>query len=289
MRYNKIRKKGFLYPDYKSASIEDADTVILPVCYEKTTSYGKGTINAPQTVIDASSYLEIFDEETPDNIFGKVCTLDYLKFENIDKKTSLNKIYEVAHKLVKSNKRIISIGGEHSISYPLVKAHQTYKNLCVLQLDAHADMRETYEGTKYSHACVINRIAKEFPVTQVGIRSISKKENDELIKYPIKTFWAHKIYNSVEWMPEAIDSLSKNVYLTIDVDVFDPSIMPSTGTPEPGGLGWYSVINFIKLVSKNRNIVGVDIVELSPIKNLIAPDFMIAKLIFKIICMINKK
>ena len=283
----KKMRKGFLYPDYKSATIPKAKTVIVPIAYERTTSYGKGTIHGPGRVIQSSSFLEMYDEETNSSPCNGLTTIDILRPENRSKKKCLLEIERIIRKLIDMGKHVISVGGEHSISWPLAAAHDSYNDLCVLQLDAHADLRDSYEGSKYSHACVMRRIVEKHKAVQVGIRSISKEEVECLPDINTRIFWAHEIIGKTNWMQEAVSCLSKNVYLTIDVDVFDPSVMPSTGTPEPGGLDWHTVIRFLRLVAGKRNIVGADIVELSPIKGLNAPDFLTAKLVYKIVGLIG--
>jgi agmatinase len=176
------------------------------------------------------------------------------------------------------------LGGEHTISIGLVKAHkEKYRNLSVLQLDAHADLRESYQDSKYSHACVMRRINEFCDYVGVGIRNISKEEIAFAKKEKIKIFFARDIKDKPEFGDEVLDHLSENVYLTFDLDFLDPSIMPAVGTPEPGGPGWYETLDFLKKIIQNKNVVGLDLVELSPLPGIIAPDFLAAKLLYKII------
>jgi agmatinase len=194
----------------------------------------------------------------------------------------IDRVYEKVKNLIRDNKLAVVLGGEHSVSIGAVKAHaENYGDLCVLQLDAHSDFRDTYEGNRYSHACVMSRIREMVPDTvSVGIRSMDSSEK-EIIKKD-SMFFAYKIFQFGDWMRKVVDKLTKNVYITIDLDVFDSSIMLSTGTPEPGGLNWRQVTGLLKSVCENRNIVGFDVVELCPSGNK-APDFLAAKLIYKIL------
>jgi agmatinase len=177
-------------------------------------------------------------------------------------------------------KFIIVIGGEHSVSIGSIQAHaEKYDDLTVLQLDAHTDLRDEYHDSKYNHACVMARVKEKCPIVQVGIRSMDASEKDSIDSS--RTFFAKDIYNNTDWIKQVISKLTDNVYVTIDLDVFDPSIMPSTGTPEPGGLLWYDVLMLLKNISKKKNIVGFDVVELCPESHNRAPDFLAAKLIYK--------
>ncbi|MHC4314719.1 MAG: agmatinase, partial [Planctomycetota bacterium] len=183
---------------------------------------------------------------------------------------------------IEDEKFVVLIGGEHSISIGSVKAHaQNHKDLTVLQLDAHSDLRDEYNGSKYSHACVMARITEFCPFLQVGIRSMDSSEKERMDNN--RVFLAKDILNDKNWIKKIISKLSKTTYITIDLDVFDPSIIPSTGTPEPGGLSWYDVLSLLKAVSENTNIVGFDVVELCPDNRNKAPNFLAAKLIYKLL------
>jgi agmatinase len=198
-------------------------------------------------------------------------------------------VYESALPFVQGKKFLVTLGGEHSVSVGAIQAYaEVYKNLTVLQLDAHSDMRPEYEGSRFNHACAMSRAVECCPVVHVGIRSMDVEEKKYI--HPDRIFYAEKRLNDPEWMEKVLSHLSENVYLTIDLDVFDPSIMPSTGTPEPGGLFWYEVLNLIKKVNEKTNIVGCDVVELCPNKIDKAPDFLASKLIYKILSYkFNKK
>jgi agmatinase len=179
-------------------------------------------------------------------------------------------------------KFVVLIGGEHSVSIGSVKAHlKDGADITVLQLDAHADLRDEYNGSKYNHACVMARIKEMCPIVQVGIRSMDSSEKQRLEKENV--IFARDIYHHNGWLERAVSKLSDNVYVTIDLDVFDPSIMPSTGTPEPGGLSWYDVLTLLKAVAQRKNVVGFDVTELCPDERNKAPDFVAAKLIYKLL------
>ena len=270
-----------------STSYKDAKAVILPVPYEGTVSYGKGTANGPKAIIEASRHMELYDEEIGINTAEKIgiSTLKELNVKKDKPEAMLEKVKKAVKIVADDKKMPVILGGEHSISSaPVEILKERYNNLSVLQLDAHADLRNRYNGTIYSHACIMHRILDlDVPFVQVGIRSVCEEDTRVIKRKKIPVFWAKDIYNNNNWFDKAISKLSDNVYVTIDLDVFDPSIMPSTGTPEPGGLTWYNVINFLKEVAKQKNIVGFDVVELAPNKDNIAPDFMAARLVYKMV------
>lgn len=264
---------------------EEAKFLILPVPYEQTTSYGTGTRNGPDAIIKASNYIELFDEESGIEAYLEgIHTLKPIEFETRSIEHSIEKIYKTVQKLPIRNKFLISLGGEHSITYPIIKAYrEQFPHVSVLQIDAHSDLREEYEGTIYSHASVMARVIGIADIVQVGIRSQTKEEYELIKRKGIHTFYMHDILKNTHWKDEVVSVLSDNVYLTIDLDGFDPSIAPAVGTPEPGGLMWYDVLDLIKLVIKNRIMIGCDIVELSPHPYSIATDFLAARLAYKII------
>ncbi len=263
-----------------SKNYDLSDTVILSVPYDKTSTYGKGADKGPKAIIDAYPNLEFYDAETKEEFYPNKIFIDKPILEN----SSPDKMVEEVKKRVEShlskNKFVVLIGGEHSVSVGTIYAHaKKFKNMSILQFDAHADLREDYHGSKYNHACIMRRAQEVSKTVQVGIRSVAANEKNNLQK----VFFAHDIAGKSGWQKKVADSLSKNVYVTIDLDVFDSSIMPSTGTPEPGGLNWYEVVNTLKEVAKTKNIVGFDIVELCPKKENSAPDFLAAKLLFKLL------
>jgi len=279
-------KKGFLGVDNKFSFKEKV--VVVPFGLEKTVSYGKGTKNGPKEIIKASHQVELYDEELNCEPYKKI-GIKTLKPFKIDKniKKALKKISDTNKKILNKNLFPITLGGEHSITpgciAPFVKK---YKKLCLLHFDAHADLRQSYNGEKFSHASAIRRCLdyQNVSVISFGIRNISQIEIPYLKKNSsrIKIFWAK---DKVKWDLNKFKKLikNKNVYLTFDVDGLDSSIMPATGTPEPGGLFWDETLNIIKIAAKNSNIVGADINELSPIKGFDSYNFLVAKLAYKIL------
>ncbi len=256
---------------------DKAGVVVIPVPYEKTTSHGKGTVNGPGAILEASDYLEFYDEEFD----GEPCTIGINTMELVE---SLDYLKVAVKKVITDKKFPVILGGEHTISAaPVEVLKGQYKDLSVVQFDAHSDLRDEYEGTKLSHACVMRRIFElNVPFVQIGIRAISIEERDFLKKEGLgPPFYAHEIHDSDGWMDKAISRLSKNVYLTFDVDAFDPSIMPGTGTPEPGGMNWYQVTKFFEKLTEKRNVVGADFVEVAPREGETISEYTTAKLIYK--------
>jgi len=259
--------------DYSRASI-----VILPVPFDKTSTWIKGADKGPAAIIEASRYLEFYDIETDSEVFKKGI-FTARPIQSSSSSVLIKKTDSAVSKYLKDNKLVVTLGGEHSISIGIIKSYaRHYKNLSVLHLDAHADSRESYEGSRYNHACVIAR-AREYAsnIVSVGIRSMDVSERSGIDRK--KMFFVHEIHDSDKWISKAVSRLTDTVYVTIDLDVFDPGIMPSTGTPEPGGLGWYQVLKLLSSVARSKRIVGFDVVELCP-SNSKAPDFLAAKLIY---------
>lgn len=282
--------KNFLAIENEFSDYDKSLVAILPVPYEATTSYGKGTAKGPEAILEASHYVEFFDEETNRELcFEKgIASLKPVKFNGTTEESALDIIYKNVKKLIDDKKFVVTLGGEHTISTAPIKAHfDSYKDLSILHFDAHSDLRDEYEGTKYSHACFASRVA-EFTkdITQVGIRAQSKEEYEFIKKNKINTFYSYQIRNGKfgdNWADKVISVLKKNVYITFDVDYFDPSIMSSTGTPEPDGFYWAETIDLMRKLSKKHNVVGFDVVELAPVKMNPFPDFMTAKLIYKML------
>jgi len=293
---NKIKyysiKKNFLAIEEEFSNYKDSKIVILPVPFEQTTSYGKGTSKGPKAILESSHYVEFFDEEMNRELcFEKgngICSLYPVEIKDKKEKKALDVIYKNVKKHIDNEKFVVTLGGEHSISTAPIKAHfDSYKNLSILHLDAHSDLREEYEGSKYSHASFAARVS-EFTtvITQVGIRAQCKAEYDFIKEKKINTFYAFKVRNGnygFDWINRVVDSLSENVYITFDVDYFDPSIMPSTGTPEPNGFYWDETMKLLKMIGEKKKVVGFDVVELSPRKAFPFPDFLTAKLIYKML------
>ncbi len=262
----------------RHAEYGQAGTVILPVPFDKTSTWGKGADKGPAAIIEASKYLELYDIETGIEVYRK----GIYTAEPVDASSSaalIKKTDSAVTQYLRDNKLVVSLGGDHSVSIGLIRAYaRSFDDLSILHLDAHSDSRGSYEGSPYNHACVIAR-AREYTgkIVSVGIRSMDASELPGIDKK--KIFFAHEVQDSDKWIAKAIRQLSDTVYVTIDLDVFDPGIMPSTGTPEPGGLGWYQVMKLLHAVSKTKRVVGFDLVELCPSKSK-APDFLAAKLIY---------
>jgi agmatinase len=279
----------FALPEEYS-SPENSRVAIVPVPYEATVSYGKGTSKAPEAVLTASHQVELFDDELwiePYKIGIQTVAPVIMDPVSGDTDTPFQQLRDVISPLIEFGKFPIIIGGEHSLSLGSIAAcADRYPDLSVLQIDAHADLRDSYNGNPYSHASVSYHIYKGLPnplITQVGIRNISAGEVAwmEEEKPKINIFWAR---HQDKWnFHEIISTLSDNVYLTIDIDGLDGAVMPSTGTPEPGGMTWYQLTELVKLLCVRKNVIAADIVELSPIENLHAPDFLVAKLIYKLV------
>lgn len=264
-----------------------AKFIILPIPVDITSEWKHGSNLAPESIIEASDFLEFYDIELERDISQVgIFTVDPITPISKDLKKTINLIYSRSKYYIKDGKFIIGIGGEHTISLGIVKAYLSlYKNVTVIQLDAHADLRNRYLKRYYSQATVMRRISELCNIVQVGIRSISKEEHNYIKQNNIPLFSMEYIrYNSLESILNQILSLtSENVYLTIDMDVFDPAFVPSVGTPEPEGMNWRQVVHLIKEVSAKRKIIGADIVELCPVKNEHASVYTAAKLIYKII------
>lgn len=267
------------------SSFDAARVLILPISYEGTVSYGTGTGAGAMAIVDASRNMELYEEETDSEVYKiGIHTLP----EFTPRKTPeamMAELYDYTTDILNKDKFLCMLGGEHSVSAPIIKAHnEKYENLSVLQIDAHADLRDTYDGTPHSHASIMARVVKDLriPAVQVGIRSISGDEARSLKDgLPTRIFWARDIVGKTDWIDEAVDSLTDNVYLTIDIDGLDPSIVPTTGTPEPGGLGWYETLTLIRKLAEKKRVVGMDLVEYSYFENYDAPAFLCSKLVYK--------
>jgi agmatinase len=266
------------------SSFGNARILVWPISYEGTVSYGGGTGKGAAAIIDASRNLELYDEETDAELYklGIHTLVESSPLEPPEH--MMNSLYDRAKELVGSDKFIAMIGGEHSVSAPVIRAHaEKYSSLSVLQIDAHADLRDTYDGTPYSHASIMARVVRDMriPSVQVGIRSISVDEARALDELPTRIFWAKDIVGRDDWWDEAVGGLTQNVYLTIDIDGLDPSLVSATGTPEPGGLGWYETIGLIRTLARKRNVVGMDLTEYSYVEGHNASAFLCAKLVYK--------
>jgi len=286
-----FRPHNFLSLPPQFSEFQSSEFVILPVPYEQTTTFKAGTKEGPQAIINASQEVETFDCELKQETFkAGIYTLEEMEITMGGPEKMVEKIYQIAKELVDRNERVVLLGGEHTTSIGMVKASsESYEKLSVLQLDAHADLRDSYQESRYSHACTMRRIGEIAPFVGVGIRNLSSEEHEFVGKKKIDLFFAKDLIKDHSWIDQVLSKLSENVYLTIDLDFFDPSIMPSVGTPEPGGLLWDQTLALLKKVAKSKNIVSFDCVELCPIPGLVAPNFLAAKLVYKVIGYIVSK
>jgi agmatinase len=275
-------------------SYENAKYVIQQVPYEHTSSYLEGSAKGPAAIIEASHFVEFYDEELDVETINTnpIATLKPIVFGDIVDGDAINLIEHHTDFLLSNNKFVVSLGAEHTVTLGFIKAFmKKFNNLTVLQFDAHSDLRLSYHDNIYSHASVMARIHElGINLTQVGIRAQCKQESD-LIKSSdnIHTFYAHKIRTNPDWMEQAIETLTDNVYITIDADGFDPSIVPSIGTAEPGGMYWEETLSFLRKVCKQKNVVGFDVVEVAPTEGQILSEYAMAKLVYRLIGYISLK
>ncbi len=280
-----LHSPGYGGLDLAQSSLETARVVILPVPYDRTASYGKGTAQGPHAILEASSHMELYDDE----LGVEPCTIGIHTAPPVSGNDDLpevmaRKVEEATGRFLAMGKMPVVIGGEHSVSIGAIRAYEKkYPKLSVVQLDAHGDLRKSYEGSPYNHACVMSHFAGRIPTLQVGIRSMSKEEGDWVREKRLPVVSAEQFIRRPGAALKAVDRLTDEIYLTVDVDYFDPGIMPSTGTPEPGGPGWYDTLDFIRGICSRRKLVGFDVNELRPLGEDVAPDFLAAKLIYKII------
>jgi agmatinase len=264
---------------------KDARFVIVPVPYERTTSYGKGTANGPAAILEASQQVELYDDELrSEPAESGIASVDPLDVDGTPEEV-LARLEETVAGIAEGGRVPIVIGGEHSITPAAVRGVRRHRGeITVVQLDAHADLREEYDGTPLSHACAMARVRERNPAVQVGIRSLSAPEAERIESEKLPVFFARDMYGNDDWMNKAIASVSTDdIYVTIDVDAFDPSVIPNTGTPEPGGMEWYQTLSFLRKLMREKRVVGFDIVELSPRKGDRASEFAAAKLLYKCI------
>jgi agmatinase len=263
--------------DYPGSKI-----IILPVPYDETSTWMKGSDKGPDAILEASVNLEFYDVETESEAHLKgIFTMNPI-LQKDSPEDLVDDVYYRVLSLLADGKFPVVIGGNHSVSIGSVKAFsEYYKNISVLQLDAHSDLRQEYEGSRYNHACAMARAREFAPIVQVGIRSMS--EGERFYAQKDRIFYAHDLYYNKKLYDKAINTLTENVYITIDLDVFDPSLMPSTGTPEPGGPDYYELVHFLKKVINKKNVVGFDVVELCPSPTNKAPDFIAAKIIYQLL------
>ena len=283
----------FLGLDQPVDSFERADALILPVPYESTTSFGGGTRWGPRAIVEASRYVELYDQEfgcEPGNHFH-IHTLPALELTRAGPTAAMEELYNSYSRVaeVAGDRFLMMLGGEHSVSSPAILAQaerleaDSGARLSVLQMDAHADLRAEFEGTPNSHASAMARVLENADVVSVGVRGVSREEVDASSATRASTLiWADEMWEDDRWMERALQALGSHVYLTFDVDYFDPSLVPSTGTPEPGGGDWYRTLRFLRRVFRERKVIAADIVELAPTPGLTAPDFLVGKLAYKL-------
>ena len=263
---------------------EMAKFVVIPVPYDLTSTYQSGSRRGPGAILDASANMELYDEELRQETYrAGIHTLPSLEADARGPAEMIKAIRRTVAGIITDGKIPVMLGGEHSISFGAVQAVQeAFPELTVLQLDAHADLRESYQGTPFSHAAVARRIAEICPLVQAGIRSMSVEEAEFLATSPVKSYSADFILDGGSWCETICGDLQGDVYITVDLDVLDPAVMPATGTPEPGGIAWRDLIRLIREVAKRCRIRGFDVVELAPIPGMVAPDFLASKLIYRI-------
>src|SRR5438067_5176536 len=268
-----------------TTDFDNSRVVILPIPLDRTTTYVPGTRTGPHEILVASSHMELWDEETESDVHKiGIFTMPELELPFGTMDDVVREIRRVVSEIVKRGKFPVVLGGEHSITPPIVAAIAA-KNpgMSVLQLDAHADLRDSFMGTPHNHACAMRRVLEYARCTQVGIRSLSPEEAAAAPTLPTEIFYDFNMRQHEDWIDRVVDSLGETVYLTIDVDAFDPAIIPATGTPEPGGLTWYETLALLRRVIDTRRVVGCDVVELFPMPGNAAPNLMVSTLVYKLL------
>jgi agmatinase len=273
---------GLLEPE--SSNYETSRVAVLPVPFERTVSYGKGTSAGPAAIIRASQSMELYDEELGAEPYQiGIATLPPFLPEAYDMAEAMAELQEEARAHLEKGKFLVTLGGEHSITQAPVRAtKEVHGEIGVVQFDAHSDLREEFEGTPYSHASVMKRIVDDgIPTLSVGIRSLSTPESRLIREKKLPVIWGHDLDRAEELFPPLLAKLPEKVYLTFDIDYFDPSLVPATGTPEPGGGLWYPTLRLLRRLYREKKVVAMDVVELAPVGNLPASDFLTSKLIYK--------
>lgn len=261
---------------------EKAAVLLQSIPYDGTSTWGKGANNGFEAFMDACDNMEIYDIETNSEVYEKGVFILPEISEDSSAEAMFKAVYKRTNESLKTGKFLTAFGGEHSVSIGIIKAfYEHYNDLTILQIDAHADLRPEYGGTPYNHACAVHDASKNTNLIQVGIRSMDTVELPFLNRE--KCFFAEDMFHSKTWMEESINLMTDKVYITFDLDALDPSIMPATGTPEPGGLNWNTTITYLKKVFSKKEVVGFDLVELAPIEGLTAPQFLVAKLYYKML------
>lgn len=268
----------------KYTSFSEATFVVIPVPYDLTSTYQSGSRRGPGAILEASANMELYDEELKKETYRTgIHTAIPLEADARGPAKMVAAVRKQIDQVLAHEKTPVMLGGEHSISLGAVQAmKEKYSRLSVLQFDAHADLRKSYQGSPYSHAAVARRMAELCPLVQAGIRSLSAEEALFMISSDVRTFTADFIHTAKDWQEKISECLAGDIYITIDLDVFDPAIMPATGTPEPDGLTWRDVLGLIKKISHRCRIRGFDVVELAPLPGMVAPDFLAAKLVYRV-------
>ncbi len=266
-------------------TLEQAKAVILPVPFERTTSYGAGTKAGPGEIIAASRQVELYDEELGvETCDVGIHTLPAMESPYPSTEEAFAEMRQTAQWLADAGKFFVALGGEHALTTPLVAGVKAnYPSLTVLQIDAHADLRDSYMGDPHSHASAMRRTLEHAPCVQVAIRNLSLPEAEAIPSLQTTVFYDWNMRNDPAWMDRIVDALGPQVYVTIDLDGLDPAIMPAVGTPEPGGLTWRETLTLLKKVMRAREVVAADVVELCPLPGFVAPNFLAARLVYKLI------
>lgn len=275
-----MKKSNYAGIPDKYARLDDAHVVLIPVPYDGTSTWQKGADKGPEAFLHASENMELFDIETRSEPYRKGVYLAPPITENSSPEKMVETVHRITKNYIKQEKFVTLFGGEHSISIGSIRAfNDCFDDLTVVQIDAHADLRKEYEGSACNHACAVYEASQHTNLIQVGIRSMDIEELKNMDE--TQTYFTHDLYEG--WMEDAVAQMTQNVFLTIDLDAFDPSILPSTGTPEPGGLFWYETLDFLKMIFEKKNVVGFDIMELCPNPDEKSSDFLAAKLYYKLL------
>lgn len=275
-----MRTFGGIDPSF--AAPDTAAVYLQSIPYDGTSTWGKGADMGFEAFLEAAENMELYDIETDSEVFRKGIHILPEIIEHENPEAVFRAVYHSTRKLLEHNKFLTFFGGEHAISIGIIKAHyEAVPGLSILQLDAHADLRPEYMGTPYNHACALYDASRNANLVQVGIRSMDQLETEYLDKD--RCFFAHEMAGRDDWMEKSISLLGDKVYLTLDLDVFDSSVMAATGTPEPGGMDWYTMTRYLKKVFTSRDVIGFDIVELAPLPGISAPQYLVAKLYYKML------
>jgi len=275
-------KKTFGKIDKKYADYNLAETLLQPIPYDGASTWGKGADKGFEAFLEAADHLELYDIETGFEVYKKGIYILHPIEENASPETVYETVYANVQELIKTGKFLTFFGGDHSVSIGILKAfYEAYPDITILQLDAHTDLRPEYHGSRYNHACALHEASQNAHLIQVGIRSMDVSELGYFNRD--NCYFAEEMYGNTGWMEDSISKMNEKVYITLDMDVFDPSIVPSTGTPEPGGLLWDVVIQYLRKVFDQKNVLGFDMVELAPVEGLHAPNFLAAKLYYKML------